>query len=204
MKMRTLLGIHGRRGVVLADMLVGSAITAVIAAGMLTGIVSLQRSFRAANHHARSQIEQSRFVSYVARDLRRALSVNRTSMFGNPALEIKIPDFYTTNAQSQRVQREPTISEGKVAYGNPLVPVVITYYQKSDSLYRRVSTRDSVLASNVKDFRPEYSDSGGQIIGVSVSFMPKFKLNPANDGPARTATTVYATTLLRNERRLSD
>jgi type II secretory pathway component PulJ len=193
-----------RRAFALADMMVGTAIAAVIAAGMLTGIVALQRSFRAAHHHAKSQVEQTRLVSYISRDLRRAVHAEATKLFGRDALEIEMPDFYTTDAQGTVVPREPTIRDGQVAYGDPSVKVLVKYYQKGGNLYRKVDTRETILATGVKDFLLQFTDeqgvTGGQVVGVSVSFVPKFQLNPANDGPLRAATTVYATTLLRNKK----
>jgi type II secretory pathway component PulJ len=204
MKLLNLL--QSKRGVVMTEVLIGSAISAVIAAGMLTAIVTLQRSFRASAHHAKSQIEQARLVNYIARDLRRALRVDVDTFEGSKRITMKVPDYYTVNSVGQTVPRDPAIRNGGIDYGDPTAPVAISYYKSGPTIYRKVEggpasgAGTTILASEVEDFVPDYSDDGKQIVGVSISFQPKFQLNPAHASGLRAGTTVYATTLLRNKR----
>jgi hypothetical protein len=173
---------------------------------MLTAIVSLQRSFRATSHHAKSQIEQSRLVNYIARDLRRALRVEVDTFEGAKRITMKVPDYYTLDPSGRSVPRDPVIRNGGIDYGDPTAPVAISYYKSGSAIYRKVEggpatgAGTTVLASDVQDFVPDYSDDGKQIIGVSISFQPKFQLSPAHASSLRAGTTVYATTLLRNKR----
>lgn len=79
-------------GAVLAEMLISAAITTVITAGLMTAIVALQKSAAASYHHARSQLQQARLIDYIARDLRRALTVNVDTFEGAERLNLTIPD----------------------------------------------------------------------------------------------------------------
>ena len=70
----------------LAEVLVAAAITAVTSSALFVGITTVQRTFRAAEHHAKSQSEQARIIDYIARDLRRALTVRVDSFEGTERL----------------------------------------------------------------------------------------------------------------------
>jgi prepilin-type N-terminal cleavage/methylation domain-containing protein len=200
------------RGMALPEMLIAAAVTSVIAAAMLTGIASLQQSFRASQHHAKSQIEQSRLLSYVCRDLRRAITVNVDAFEGGERLTLTIPDYYDRNNKP----RDPRIKNDAVSYGDPAVatpdPITIRFYKSGSTVFRSVKSirRDggvaaetevaTALATNVQDFDPDFTDDGQQSIGVSISFIPKFQTNPTTVGALRAGTAVFATTLLRNKR----
>ena len=56
------------------------------------------------------------------------------------------------------------------------------------------------LASDVEDFQLEYEDDGGQVVKVSVSFVPRFQLNARDVGKLRLGTATHSVTLLRNKR----
>jgi hypothetical protein len=190
-----------RSGAVLSEMLIGSGLTALLAAGMLIGIVTIHRSFQAAQHHVKSQVEQARLLNYISRDLRRALTVKVDTFEGSQRITMSIPDFYTIDpATGREVPREPVIRGGGVDYGDPSNPVSISYYKSGSVIYRSVDGQPSPLATDVNDFEPTYTDSGKQIVGVSVSFVPKFQLSATNVSGLRAGTSTYATTLLRNKR----
>ena len=201
------------RGTALAEMLIAAAVTSVLAAAMLTGISTLQRSFRAAQHHAKSQIEQTRLLSYIARDLRRALTVDVDTFAGSERLTLTIPDYYD-NANKPR---DPRIRNDAIEYGDPALaapdPVTVRFYKSGPTVFRSVKRirRESgapvesevatALATDVQDFEPDFTDNGKQSVGVSISFIPKFQLHPGNVSALRTGSAVFATTLLRNKRR---
>jgi type II secretory pathway pseudopilin PulG len=200
------------RGMVLAEMLIAAAVTSVLAAAMLTGIATLQRSFRAAQHHAKSQIEQTRLLSYITRDLRRALTVNVDAFEGGERLTLTIPDYY----DNENKPRDPRIKNDVIEYADPAVatpdPITIRFYKSGSTVFRSVKRirRDggvplenevaTALATDVQDFLPDFTDDGKQSVGVSISFIPKFQLNPSNISALRAGTAVYAATLLRNKR----
>lgn len=193
-------------------MLIATAVTGVLAAVMLTGISTLQRSFRAAQHHAKSQIEQTRLLNYIARDLRRATTVNVDTFSGSERLTLTIPDYYDNTNKP----RAPKIKNDAIEYGDPALavpdPVTIRFYKSGSTVFRSVKRirRDSgapvesevatALATDVQDFASDFTDDGKQSVGVSISFVPKFQLNPGNVSALRAGTAVYATTLLRNKR----
>lgn len=197
MKAPALLRIRlSRRAATIPDMVIGAAIAAVISGAMLTGLVALQRSAAAAQHHAKSQVEQTRLLSYVARDLRRALTASVDTFEGVERLNLTIPDFYDATGRP----RDPVIVNNAVIYGSASSPVRVSYYKSGATMFRSVNGAATALATNVQDFMPDYTDSGEQSVGVSLSFVPKFKFNSASDGALRSGTATYATTLLRNKR----
>ncbi len=200
------------RGTTLSEVLVATAVTSVLAAVMLTGISTLQRSFGAAQHHAKSQLEQTRLLNYIARDLRRAATVNVDTFAGSERLTLTIPDYYDDTNKP----RDPRIKNDAIEYGDPSLavpePVTIRFYKNGSTVFRSVkrirrnggtpvqSEVATALATDVQDFAPDFTDDGKQSVGVSISFIPKFQLNPGNVSALRAGSAVYATTLLRNKR----
>ena len=181
------------------ELLIASAVTCVIAAGMALGMSSLQHSFVAADHHAKSQLEQARLMDYIARDLRRATSVAVDNYQGAQRITLAIPDYY----DGLGLPRDPVIVGSGVTYGNAASPVSISYYKSGSTLFRSINNRPTVLATQVQDFVPTYTDNGEQAVGLSVSFVPKFQMNQRDVSSLRTGTTTYCTTLLRNKRNSS-
>jgi hypothetical protein len=183
----------------LTELLMAAAITCMIAGGMGLGISMLQHSFMAADHHAKSQLEQARLMDYISRDLRRAISVSVDTYEGSQRITMTIPDYYNPDG----TPRDPVIAGGGVTYGNAAAPLRVAYYKSGSNLYRSVNENPTVLAREVQDFVPSYTDDGKQIVGLSVSFVPKFQLNDRDISSLRTGTTTYCTTLLRNKRKSS-
>ena len=186
-------------GLTMTELLMASAVTCVIAAGMALGMSALQHSFVASDHHAKSQLEQARLMDYISRDLRRATSVSVDDYEGAQRITMAIPDYY----DAAGLPRDPVIAGSGVTYGNAALPVRISYYKSGRNLFRSVNDRPMVLASEVQDFVPSYTDNGEQIVGLSVSFVPKFQINQRDVSSLRTGTTTYCTTLLRNKRKSS-
>ena len=185
-----------RRGVSMVELVVSTAVTSILAAGMLVGIVTVQRSAKAAQHHAKSQVEQARLLDYVCRDLRRALTVAVDTHNGAQRIKITIPDFYETDG----TPRDPVIAGGSVFYGDKANPVRVAYYKSGSVIYRSVNDVPYELATDVEDFVPSFTDDGKQVVGVSVSFVPRFQLNQRDVSALRIGTAAYAKTLLRNKR----
>ena len=192
--MKTNLSKNTRAAFGIPDVLVGAAVTAVLAAGMLTTITTLQRSSAATYHHAQSQIQQSRLIDYMSRDLRRALSVEVDSYMGAERLKLTIPDYYDPTGGP----REPVIDSGGVRYGDSLDGIAVSYFKTDDQVIRRVNGVDSVLATDLEKFEIDFTDSGEQAVTVAISFVPRFQ-GLESEG-IREATTTYSTTLLRNKR----
>jgi hypothetical protein len=182
-------------GLTLPDLLVSVAVSGVLAAGMLTTISAIQRSSAAANHHAKSQVQQARLIDYISRDLRRALSVTVDTYQGSERLSLKIPDYY----DAAGVPREPVIDKGNVRYGDAGSGVQISYYRSGDTVYRSVNGTPTVLATDLDKFKIDYTDDGKQAVTVAINFVPRFQFDQSSNA-GRENTTAYATTLLRNKR----
>lgn len=194
MKMKK-VGLFGRlAGASIMELTISTAISSVVAGGLLVGMNTIQRSFKAAQYHAKSQIEQTRLIDYISRDLRMALTVNVDN--ANERITMTVPDFY----DSDNVPRNPVISKGKIYYGDPAKPVTIVYFKSGPNIYRSVNGTNTLLASDVDDFKPNYTDDGKQAIGVNVTFVPKFQLNPRDESSLRSGTATFSNTLLRNKR----
>lgn len=183
-------------GSALADVLLSSTISSVMIVGMMTATVTLQRSFSATDHHARSQVQQARLVDYMARDLRRALAVTVDTYQGSERLNLTLPDFY----DAQGKPRDPAIVKGGIQYGDGTTGVSVSYYKSGGTVYRKVGSVTTALATGVEDFVPDYTDSGKQIVDVSVTFVPRFQLNQRDVSALRLGTATHGTTLLRNKR----
>jgi len=185
------------RAFTLSGLLVSTAITATVAGGMFTAIVAIQKSTAASYHHIRSQIQQARLIDYIARDLRRALTVNVGTSQSGETLNVTIPDYYTADGASQ----DPVISNGGIVYGNP-AGIPVSYFKSGGNVIRRANGQDEILATDVEQFNFDFTDNGEQAISVSISFVPRFQFSSTNQEALREATTTYATTLLRNKRTL--
>jgi hypothetical protein len=184
-----------RAGYTIAELLVASAVCAVITAGMFTAISALRKSSTASEHHSQSQVQQARLIDYISRDLRRAVKVNvETIEPGNERLNLKIPDYYDADG----LPRDPVIESGRVRYGTG--EVAVSYYKTGDSVYRAVNGGATVLASGLKKFEIDYTDDGQQAVSVAISFIPRYQYSEASAEGARAGTATYATTLLRNKR----
>lgn len=189
---------RGATAATLAEVLISSTVTLMITAGLMVGSISLQRSFHASEHHARSQAEQARILDQISLDLRRALTVSVAGSGPARRISLTVPDFYDATGKP----RDPVMtSDGQIVYGNVNNPTSIAYYKNGGTIYRESNGVAAALATNVQDFALDYTDTGKQVVGVSVSFVPKYQLNPQHQLALRAGTATYATTLLRNKRR---
>lgn len=169
-------------------------ISSVLIAGLLVAAYTLQRSFRASQHHITAQAQQMRLMDYMNLDLRRALKVLKA---GDERLELTIPDYYTVDEDGDAVPRDPEIKQGTAVYGT--TPLNVSYYREGGTVYREQGGVKQVLAEDVSDFRFD-PDDHGQSISVSFTFLPRFQVSTTDAENARFGTTTYTTTLLRNKR----
>lgn len=176
----------------LTELLVATSISTMLSAGLITAVISLQKSFLASRHHIISQSEQMRLLDSMGLDLRRALSVANTST----DLTITIPDYYKTLA-GEEVARDPQIQGSKIAYGP--TPKTIRYYKSGSVIYRSEAGVPKAVANHVSDFQMTFQNLG-QSINVTLTFEPKYRLWGQNLSDRRWSTTTYTSTLLRNKR----
>lgn len=196
MKLPRLFHLRTKAGFALPDLIVSTAITAVLAAGMLVTITTLQKSSAASQHYAESQIRQARILDYVARDLRRALTVAVDTTDGGERITITIPDYY----DSRRRPRDPLIVGGSIAYGSAGASIPVSYYRRAGSFYRNVNGTETVLASDVADFVADFTDSGKQTVSVTITFVPRYRFSEEQVHALREGSAATITTLLRNKR----
>jgi Tfp pilus assembly protein PilW len=191
------------RAMTIPEVMVSSAILSLVMAALVVAIVTLQRTFRASQHHAKSQIEQSRLIDYISRDLRRALTVSVDTFEGAARINVLIPDYYdekgTPDDASDDVPRKPRIVGRTIEYGN--APVSVSYYKSGTTVFRNYRGRVTAIVSDVSDFNMEYTDAGKQTVNIAVTFVPRYHFASVNEQSLRAATRASSTILLRNMRR---
>jgi type II secretory pathway component PulJ len=181
---------HSRlRGWTLAELMVAMAVASLMTAGLVTGAITIQRSFMASRHHIEAQAQQMRLMDYMTLDLRRALKV----VTGNGTLTVTIPDYYDADG----APRDPQISGGQAVYGPQ--PVTVQYYKSGATIYRCAGDTTTALATDVSDFQLAFLDAG-QSIQIGVTFVPSYQFAGNNTENVRIGTAIYTNTLLRNKR----
>jgi hypothetical protein len=112
----------------------------------------------------------------------------------DPVLTVQIPDYYDELGQP----RTPTITKYTASYGDATHPVNVVYRKLGNSIYRQEDGKPmQPIAVNVADFQLSIEDLG-KVVKTQISFAPRFQRTPTS--AARTASTVFNTTLLRNTR----
>jgi Tfp pilus assembly protein PilW len=177
----------------LIEILISATIGLLVLGGVLSGALTMQRCFVAAEDFAVAKSDQARLSDYIALDLRRALSVT-PGKDGTTIMTVQIPDYYDEVGQPVT----PTITNYVASYGNPAQPVTIVYQKSGSSIYRQENAAPArEIAANVQDFQLSVQDLG-KVVKTQVTFAPRFQRIPT--AAARAATTVFNTTLLRNKR----
>ena len=177
------------KGWTVSELLIAATASSVLAAGLMVGAYTIQKSYQASRHHVTAQAQQLRLMDYINLDLRRALTVDAKL----ERLTITVPDYYDADGNP----RDPKIVRGSAVYGTS--NTLIQYYRQGGTIYRSEGSHATALATDVSDFKLTLQDLG-QSIGVSVTFIPRFQLSGNNAEAARVDTSTYSTTLLRNKR----
>jgi Tfp pilus assembly protein PilW len=175
------------RAFTLVETLVGAAIGSMILAALLLGSVALLRTFKAVEDYSDASIDQARILDYIARDVRRATTVN---LLQNPTrLALTVPDQYASTSKTDRTFRSPTPATAGVVYGSGTVNVV--FFLSGKNFIRQESGVDSVIATNVTDFAPVFdlSDPNGKTVKTTITFAAIFRINPATAPRAPTSMT---------------
>lgn len=181
-------------GLTLVEILISTAISGTLMAVLFSAAISMQRSFIATEDYAVAKTDQARLSDYIALDLRRALALT-PGTDGSTIMTVKIPDYYNGEGKP----RTPTITRYVANYGDPALPVTVVYKKIGSSIYRQQNTDPArEIASNVEDFQLTVADLG-KVVKTQITFAPRFSRVPST--AARTATTVFSTTLLRNKRK---
>jgi prepilin-type N-terminal cleavage/methylation domain-containing protein len=193
----------GLRGMTLPEIMVATAILSLVMASLIVAISTLQRTFRASQHYAKSQVEQARLLDYVARDLRRALTVNVDVFDGSSRINVTIPDYYnengTPNNTSDDTIKPPRIVGRSIEYGD--APIAVSYYKSGSTIFRNYRGRTTPIVTDVTDFNLSYTDAGKQTVQIAVTFLPRYRFSNSGSADVRAATRATQTVLLRNMRR---
>ena len=189
-------------GFTLFEMLVATAASTSLLATIMLSSVTLQRSFYWSSEYAVEANAQLRAVDYVTRDLRGAISV--TIPTGGQILSMDVPDYYSSyDAQGNPTSApvDPVVIRGMPEYGDPALPVSVTYFLNGDALLRQQivqatgQTTSVVVARNLSDFTATLV---GQ--GVAVRFDLTFARRNLSGSSGTPAGTVGATVAARGLR----
>ena len=177
------------KGWTISELMIAATTSSVLAAGLMVGAYTIQKSYQASRHHVTAQAQQLRLMDYINLDLRRALTVDAQT----ERLKITTPDYYDADGSP----RDPKIVRGSAIYGTS--STIIEYYRQNGTIYRSEGAVATALATEVSDFKLTLQDLG-QSIGVSVTFLPRYQMSGGNAEAARIGTATFSTTLLRNKR----
>jgi Tfp pilus assembly protein PilW len=185
---------RGALAFTLIESLIAASVGLLVLGAVLSAAIAMQRCFIAAEDFAVAKTDQARLSDYLALDLRRALTVT-PGTDGSTIMTVQIPDYYDAAGQPST----PTITNYVANYGDPARPVSIAYRKIGSSIYRQENARTPrEIAANVEDFQLSVQDLG-KVVKTQVTFAPRFQRIATVE--ARTATTVFNTTLLRNKRK---
>jgi hypothetical protein len=100
----------------------------------------------------------------------------------------------------------PTITSGKVNYGDSTKPVTICYYLSGNQLLRQQTIGATgvvttlVISDSVELLQSSFQDLTS-VVNYSVTFAPKMTLADYGSSAARLSTTLTGRTSVRNPRR---
>jgi prepilin-type N-terminal cleavage/methylation domain-containing protein len=193
-------------GFTLAEMLIAIAIASSILGLIFTSAVALQKSFTAVDNYFGAHMQQIRIVDYLARDVRRGLSV--TSSVDRQTVTIKIPKYIIQAGDSDATvsnigtPRSPSLAiangDYNINYGTPTSTVTTVVYSVSGlSILRTEDGELTTIASSTDDLLPQTLDielANTEYTTTAITFQP---ISVAD----RSGTVVYSTAYLRNRRR---
>jgi prepilin-type N-terminal cleavage/methylation domain-containing protein len=191
----------------LPEMIISIAIASIILAVTLTSSVALQRSFNEVDNYFTTHMQQIRIVDYLARDVRRGLSV--ISSIDRQTVKITIPRYIIQAGDSDATlsnigtPRNPTraidAGDRNINYGaTPTsAPSIVEYKVVGSSILRTEDGIVTTIASSTDNLIPETTDTelaNTEYATTAVTFEP---ISVADRG----GTVVYSTAYLRNRRR---
>ena len=181
-------------GFTLIELVISMSAGLLALGAVYSGAMAMQRCFVAAEDFAIGKTDQARLSDFIALDLRRALTVTPGSD-GTTIMSVQIPDYYDETGNP----RTPTINEYVASYGDPSRPVTVTYQKVGSSIYRQETGRAArEIAADVDDFQLSIEDLG-RVVKTRITFAPRFRRGVP--GQTRAGTTLFNTTLLRNNRK---
>jgi prepilin-type N-terminal cleavage/methylation domain-containing protein len=199
----------------LTEMIIAIAIGSTILAVTLTSSIALQRSFNEVDNYFTTHMQQIRIVDYLARDVKRGLSV--TSSLDQQTVTINIPKYIIQAVDPEAIAnpaligtpRSPTRaivsrdlninyvpSPSGFPAGVPPTSTVV-YRVQGSSILRTEDGIVTTIASSTDNLIPKTTDielANTEYTTTAVTFKP---ISVAD----RSGTIVYSTAYLRNRRR---
>jgi prepilin-type N-terminal cleavage/methylation domain-containing protein len=200
----------------ITEMMIAIAIASVILGVTVTSSIALQRSFNAVDNYLAVHMQQIRIVDFLARDVRRGLSV--ISSIDKQTVTVKIPRYIIqagdadATASNIGTPRSPTrtyvslpggiTGTPDINYGTPTSTVSTVYYKVNGAAIERwedmgAGPVKTTIASSTDNLIPETLDTelaNTEYTTTSITFKP---VSVAD----RSGTVVYSTAYLRNRRR---
>ena len=206
------LGIRAKpHAFTISEMMIAIAIASLILGVTITASIALQRSFNSVDNYMATHMQQIRIVDFLARDVRRGLSV--TSSIDKQTVDIKIPKYIIQagdpegilNPSTIGTPRPPTraIASGELNINYGTTTNSVRYQVSGASILRKELKADgtwavTTIASSTDNLIPQTLDTelaNTEYATTAITFKP---LSVAD----RSGTIVYSTAYLRNRRRI--
>jgi Prokaryotic N-terminal methylation motif len=195
------------RAFTLAEILIAMAISVALIGVTLTASIALQKSFYSIDNYFGTHMQQIRIVDYLARDVKRGLSVvtaadKRTVTVNLPRYIIQAGDADATGSNIG-TPRAPSLAIVNRDYSinylpsSTSSPSVVVYSISGSSILRTEDNVITTIASSTDSLIPETVDTelaNTEYTTTAITFQP---LSVAD----RNGTVVYSTAYLRNRRR---
>ncbi len=190
--------------------MVALGISSIVFAAIIAASVALYRSFNAVDTYFSTQMHQLRIIDYLNRDVKRATAV--TTSADLQSITVTMPNYLikagdpeaVANASLIGMPRTPTVlvtaSGPQINYGTSTTTVV--YSVNSNSILRTENGQVTTIASSTDQLLPATTDvelANTEYAKTTVTFMPIF--TSSGSAAARSGTTIYTTSYLRNKRR---
>jgi type II secretory pathway component PulJ len=190
----------------LVEMMVAMATGSAILGVAVTSSIALQRSFSSTDNYLATHTQQIRIVDFLARDVRRGLSV--TSSVDQQTVQIQIPKYIIQAGDPEAIlnplligtPRSPSRAivsrDYNINYG-AAAPSFVQYKVNGASIERWEDGVKTTIASSTDNLLPQTLDTelaNTEYTTTSITFKP---ISVAD----RSGTIVYTTAYLRNRRR---
>jgi len=199
------------RAFTISEMMIAIALASLILGVTITSSIALQRSFNSVDNYMATHMQQIRIVDFLARDVRRVLSV--TSSIDKQTVDIKIPKYIIQAGDPEAIldpskigtPRPPTraIASGELNINYGTSTNSVRYEVNGASILRKELKADgtwavTTIASSTDNLIPQTLDTelaNTEYANTAITFKP---LSVAD----RSGTVVYSTAYLRNRRRI--
>jgi Tfp pilus assembly protein PilW len=193
------------------ELLISLGVASMMFAAIMSAGTASVRSLAIADDYSYQSNEELRAMDYIARDLRRALTV--TIAADGASLSLTLPDYYSSYDSQGNPDGDPvtpTIASGAAVYGNADTPLLVAYAvvpvtdaDTGAEVYRQLirtqtiqatgTVNSHVICSNVTNFslaKVQLSTT----VTYSITFDPRY--HPVSE-VLNAATTLSGTVAVR-------